>query len=371
MRIYENAWPTTYEEIKTWYPVWYREVFEMDAIWRVIGLQMDNIQATLIWMVDNNFIDFADAFTITRLENFLGIVHPFPRTLVERRAILRGFTLGRGHIGRRQIKEMISLFTTGEIDVGFIRPGRINVTVTRDFGDMFNLADIYMVIGHRIPAHLSLGIIDSPRPVRVVNQNNFNFINLLMVSFRIANITSPRIRLNGERILDGTWLLGAGSVHGINFVDFHVKAVIRNHGVISEGITLDGSNILDGSFFLNGRKFGVLRGMAPHSLRMGAFKITNKFRITSGFGSPKIQLKNKVNFQLSDLSVKGRLSIKAVNSLQRFTIGSYRLHNTNRIGSGTLAKVSGWNLDGQLNLDAGLSAGGTQNLGTLTIKEDL
>jgi len=29
MRLYDNAYPSTYEEIKTWYPAWYRDVLEM------------------------------------------------------------------------------------------------------------------------------------------------------------------------------------------------------------------------------------------------------------------------------------------------------------------------------------------------------
>ena len=230
MRIYENAWPSTYEEFKTWHPVWYRDVFEMDAIWQVLGGQMDKMQALLIWMVDSNFIDHADASMIARLENFLGIVHPYPRTLVERRAVLRGFTIGRGHMGRRQIIELISIFTSGEIDVSFTRPGRINVAVARDFGDMFNLHDINMIIGHRAPSHLSLWIADFPRPVRAANNINFVFINLLM-QFCIANITAPRFRLNGSRQLDGAWLLNGEMVHGINFVGFHVKAIVGNYGL--------------------------------------------------------------------------------------------------------------------------------------------
>ena len=35
MRLYDNAYPSTYEEIKTWYPAWYRDVLEMDALWQI------------------------------------------------------------------------------------------------------------------------------------------------------------------------------------------------------------------------------------------------------------------------------------------------------------------------------------------------
>ena len=317
MLIYENAWPSTYEEFKTWYPVWYRDIFEMDAIWQVLGGQMDKIQALLIWMVDSNFIDHADAPMLTRLENFLGIVHPYPRTLVERRAVLRGFTIGRGHMGRRQIIELISIFTSGEIDVSFTRPGRINVAVTRDFGDMFNLHDINLIIGHRVPTHLSLLIVDLPQPVKVINQNNFIFVNLT-IHFVIANITAPRIRLNGENLLDGSWQLDAGMMHGIGFMAFYVHAIVRNHAIMAEGVVVDGRNLLNGTFFLNGKKMGPIRGVAAQNLEAGVFRLKTSSRL-----------------------------------------------------SGTLAKTRTWNLDGQLKLDAGVFVGAVQSLGEFTVKEEL
>ena len=31
--LYPNGFPSAYEELKTFYPVFYRDVFEMDAIW--------------------------------------------------------------------------------------------------------------------------------------------------------------------------------------------------------------------------------------------------------------------------------------------------------------------------------------------------
>ena len=278
MQLYENAFPSTYEEIKTWYPVWYRDVFEMDALWQVFGGQMDKIQADIIQMVNNNFIDFADADTITRLENFLSIVHPFPRSLAERRAVLRGFVLGLGHIGRQTIIELISLFTSGEIDVAFSRPGRITVTVTHDFGDMFRASDIFMILGHRIPAHLALDIIDLPQPVRVQNRNQFVFRDLLMVRFRIVNRTARIITLNGERLLDGTWLLDSGT-HGIRFVDFNVKARIANRSPPVFKKRLDGSRIIDGSWRLNGGLYAPLRGMSAREFKAGAYKFNTANRL--------------------------------------------------------------------------------------------
>lgn len=265
MLIYENTFPSTYDEIKTWYPIWYREVFEMDALWRVFGGQMDKIQAELVQMIDNNFIKFADAPTLTKLETFFGITHPFPRTLVERRTVLLGSIHSLGRMGRSLIIEIISLFTNGEIDVRFSVPGKIKIDVTRDFGDMFNPADIHLILGHRIPAHLGLEVIDRISPVRIINHNAVLLKNLFMLIFNIINTLSP---------------------FTIVFNNFHVKAVIQNYGKIKHEygnkVQLNGQRILDGSFLLGGQRHTIapLRGISIKKLDMGIYRVSNIFRVT-------------------------------------------------------------------------------------------
>ena len=237
MRIYENAHLSTYDEFKTWYPVWYQEIREMDAIWKTMGAQMDDIQASLIRLVDNNFIEFADAPTLTKFEEAFDVTHSIPRTLAERRAIILGFIRGRGSLGRPQIIDLLALFTQGVVRVEFIRPGFINVVVTRDFDDPFKPSDIHLILDGRIPAHLTLFVTDSPLPVRLVNQNRFSLNSLLMFNFAIRNITAPRLLDDGPTLLDGTWLLnGLNSLtqgpilltHGIGFPEFQVALTVRN-----------------------------------------------------------------------------------------------------------------------------------------------
>ena len=158
MRLYDNAIPT-FEQIKAWYPVWYQQFVDMVAIWRASGQQFDIIQADIARMVENTFaVDYMDAEAITRLEEFLLIDHPFPQTLAERRAVIKGLFLMQGHIGRSSIIELISIFTDGKIDVAFWQ-GVITVTVDHDFGDIFSAGDIFSIIGNRIPAHLQFNVV--------------------------------------------------------------------------------------------------------------------------------------------------------------------------------------------------------------------
>lgn len=91
MRLYDNAPSSAYEELKTFYPVWYREVLEMDAIWHALGMHLDGLRDGVIKAVDNCFINTANEDTIAQLENFLYITYEGKRTIEERRALVASF----------------------------------------------------------------------------------------------------------------------------------------------------------------------------------------------------------------------------------------------------------------------------------------
>jgi len=271
MLLYENALASNYDEIKTWYPVWQWEIYEMDAIWKAWGSLLDDIQAEIIQGIDNNFIDYADAPTITKLEAWLRITHDFPRTLVERRNIIKAFIIGQGKIGRKEIIDILHIFTGGVVEVGF-SAGIIYIEVTRDFGDALNLIDIHMALDNRLPAHLQLDITDNVLPVSAFNENTFKFHNLNM-RFRIINKTArlDGILLDGSRDLDGSWILNA-TRPGIVFIDFGVGVTVENPistsiqeleivgltipntFTVSAGLETEERWALDGSVRLNGSK---------------------------------------------------------------------------------------------------------------------
>jgi len=246
----------------------------MDAVWRAQGRHLDGIQAAITRSVDNNFIDLADAQALGRLEAFLRIRHSSPRTLAERRNIIKAFIIGRGRVGQREIKELIAVFTDGEISVAFAR-GVVYIVVTRDFGDPFNLYDVNMVLDNRLPAHLALDITDNALPVSVRNEYNFRLHDLAML-FAIRNSTAGPVGklLDGARLLDGTWLLGGSGAAVMRLAGFHMAACIGNYAEGGQGrmhslaisplrirgirqrltgqVTMTGSWLLDGTHSLDG-----------------------------------------------------------------------------------------------------------------------
>jgi|GEM_PF-2340448 len=251
MRLYDNALPSKYEEIKTWYPVWYRDVREMDALWRAFGAHMDDMQLANIRAVNNHFIAKMDAQTVAKLEKALRITYSGPRTLVERRNVLLALWIPNNHIGYREIIELIQVFTAGEIDVTF-DSGFIRITITRNFSDPFNMYDTNMILRSRIPAHLELCLTDIMLPVRVVNWNRFRLINFqVQFIFRNRSVWTRKPMLDGVQRLDGTWLLdstrlGMG-MHNIIFSSyrFSTRPRLRARAITDSRWYLDGSWSLD------------------------------------------------------------------------------------------------------------------------------
>lgn len=94
--MYENAYSSCYGELQTYYPVWYREVKEMDAIWKVLGGELDDIQSGIVQFVLNAYIQTANEETLARWENFLWIAYDGERTLAERRNMILQFFNGSG-----------------------------------------------------------------------------------------------------------------------------------------------------------------------------------------------------------------------------------------------------------------------------------
>lgn len=299
MLIYENAPKSIYEEIKTWYPLWYRDVLEMDALWRTWGNRLEEIQTGIIRSIDNNFIDYADAETISRIEKAFGISHEGPRSILERRNVLKAAFSNSGHIGRREIKSLISMLNSGEemeISVSLIA-GAIEISVNREWGSSFNLYDAHVVLDHRIPAHLALSLVDITHPVIALNKNWIELIDISF-NFRLKNPTAETEYpiLDGNLDLDGSWLLNSkkarlalsdfafsvretNSSH-VNFygldlltslqndsqisaerVDFSAyslhnenrisgKMYIEGTGKLNGEFNLDGSQVLDGNYIL-------------------------------------------------------------------------------------------------------------------------
>lgn len=203
--MYENAYSSCYGELQTYYPVWYREVKEMDAIWKVMGGELDDIQSGIVQFVLNAYIQTANEETLTRWENFLWITYDGERTLAERRNMILQFFNGFGHIGADEIIEIVNAFTTGQVQVDLI-DGEVQISVTRDLAERFILSDCILILNKRMPAHLGIMFNDILLPISFYTNNHFRFMWMQFES-SFYNFGTDVILLDGRQLLDASWRL--------------------------------------------------------------------------------------------------------------------------------------------------------------------
>ena len=152
MKLYEKYYKNNFEELITYYPRYYRDVFEMVEILKAFGRVADGLEANIEQTYLNNFILTADAGTIKVWEDLLEITYTRPLTLDQRKRVVIARIAGYGHIGEPEIRGIIANYTERAVAVDFKR-GVIFITIEGEIFDEMNLWD---TIKRRIPAHLAL-----------------------------------------------------------------------------------------------------------------------------------------------------------------------------------------------------------------------
>lgn len=159
MPMANSYWKSNYDEMITYYPRFYREVFEMDAILRSEGSLADGIASGIDKMLLNNFIEGADEDTVTKLEEFLGLSLMKQRTLDERRRFIKSFFAGQGKVSQTRIAEMIRAYTGADTVCRFEpfdeqRNNRLDVEFQRCGEGVIYISDIYTLLAKMLPAHI-------------------------------------------------------------------------------------------------------------------------------------------------------------------------------------------------------------------------
>ena len=182
MKFFYNRCENNYEEIASYYPRFYRDVYEMAEIWKAQGSVLDELQDHIEQTFFNGFILTADINVIRAYEKLLGLTGTEKFSLEDRRRIILGRFNGFGHIGQVEIKAIVSSYTDGDIAVTFngrwfldgsrflngekiLTEGIVGLSVTRDINESIPLSYARQALEERLPAHLMLIITDNYRPI--------------------------------------------------------------------------------------------------------------------------------------------------------------------------------------------------------------
>lgn len=159
MSIFNPYWKCNYDELITFYPRYYRDVLEMDAILHAEGKLADGIQNGIDLMLLNNFIDTADENTILKLEEFLGLSLLKARSLDERKRIIKTHFAGQGKVSASSISEMIRAYTGADTECEFYpfdeeKNNRLDIRFKRGSEAVIYASDIYTLLAKILPAHI-------------------------------------------------------------------------------------------------------------------------------------------------------------------------------------------------------------------------
>lgn len=160
---YNNGYESSYEELISYYPMFYRGVLEMRAILEAEGKSLDAALMNINKVIDNAFIDTADEETIATLERFLLLEADPQSSLEERRKVVKSHFGGFGKVSATVLKNIISSYTDGNVHITF-RPedpegnNLLNIDVYRGKTENFSALEILKTIKRRLPAHIWFGV---------------------------------------------------------------------------------------------------------------------------------------------------------------------------------------------------------------------
>ncbi|MBQ3160575.1 MAG: DUF2313 domain-containing protein [Oscillospiraceae bacterium] len=149
---------SSYERILRFVPVFFRDIFEMDSIYRVDGEMVDELILKINIVKANRYILSADEETISELEAFLGLESDSDSTLDDRRNLLVSYFTGFGKLSATTIKSIIKSLSDADSEVTFLPADNagnncLNINI---FNPSFSyrLDNIVKVLSKRIPGHI-------------------------------------------------------------------------------------------------------------------------------------------------------------------------------------------------------------------------
>ncbi len=162
LKFYEKYYASNYEELITYYPRFYRDVFEMVEILKAHGRIADSMEENIEQTYLNGFIDYADEVTIAKLERFLGIGLNRNLTLEERRRLVKSYFVGFGKISATLIKQMIGAYSNAPVDCRFepFDEEKNNALYVRIYQDD-HIDEIITMLSRKIPAHINFVMVNS------------------------------------------------------------------------------------------------------------------------------------------------------------------------------------------------------------------
>lgn len=148
-----NGFNNNYDELKTYYPIFYLDIFEMNELLKTYGSLLDDLVNAIDLTINNNFVLTADEPTITKFERFLMLKINRNKSLDSRKRLILALLSNYGKLSASKIKEIIFTLCGANSDIVF-EDSLLKIDIHRENILSINFSDIFEILSRKIPAHL-------------------------------------------------------------------------------------------------------------------------------------------------------------------------------------------------------------------------
>lgn len=159
MLVFNNQQRSGYEEVASYSPRYYKNIKEMDAVFRMAGWLIDLMAHDMEHMVSYQFLKYMDDHVLSRYEVFLGITKNNDRTLKERKDYVNALLLGAGKISADRIEAIVDQFAGCVCEDVALTEDLLCISITVDKGiSLQTRENIHDLIKAKLPAHILVDI---------------------------------------------------------------------------------------------------------------------------------------------------------------------------------------------------------------------
>ena len=241
----------------------YAEAYAALWLMEVIGLQTD-LFVKWVQECQDQILPQTATWLLPLWEEEYGLPVNNDASLQTRRSNILAKVRNRAPMNPARLEEMLKLATKID-DIKIVENTAKNTFTVEmeEAPDKEMLKSMYGVLDEKKPAHL-IYFVNSKTRAKFFNENNAN-LQCLKISAQTRNHAMEITRLDGQRLLDGSWLLCSMNSYDI------------------QGVLLDGGNLLDGSWPLysvvvtyklpNIHNFGLTAGIGNRFGAKGALTV--------------------------------------------------------------------------------------------------
>ena len=161
--IFPKPLDTCYEELRRMYPVFMLKFKEIDALLKTEGKQLDEIDAAISKIVDNQHIATADSNALTELEKLLLGYTNETLEMNERRTVLTALIIGDAKCSASTLERYIMKVFGASAEIRLRQAGGdkyLECKIDMDQNArLAKLLDVRQIISDKLPAHLSLQLL--------------------------------------------------------------------------------------------------------------------------------------------------------------------------------------------------------------------